>query len=477
MCLKIKESLSTAGASAVIVLIVILIVWGAVAIIPRALSGMYNFFTASLSSTFAPAENLSVSADKSNIASGDTLNISINGITTDDNLFTLYYPCADGVSVELNGGNGATNAKINCGEDFYLLNKSGSFAITLNSDKARFVSVPLTVKSQNTDGVLQKIGAVNVGVTNQSFGVNTTNTAPENIGSNISTTNTVINTAPTYYGRPDLSVSITSVDTSNLYNTNVSDNVLVKFEVKNIGTNPSGQWKFNATLPSTSMPTYNSDLQRNLNPGDKIIFTLGFGSVSTMNGSQITINIDPNNAITESNESNNSANYVLAYNPPVVNPVYPNQYPYNTNGYNGYYYYNGQYYPNSYNYNLYNGTSDLTPVLVAVGTLDYNGQFAQTSQIIRGSTAIAKILVVNNGSSYSGPWNMVASFGPSYPTNSFQLTNQASLAPGERKEVLVTFVNVQQTGDNTFSILVDPSNQLNDTNRNNNSLTATLRVY
>src|ERR1035437_5793326 len=109
MWTKIKESLSTAGASAVIVLVVILIVWGAIMIIPRALSGMYNFFTASLSSTFTPAEVITVSGDKSNIASGDTVNISINGITTSDNLYTLYYPCTDGVSVELNGGNGATN--------------------------------------------------------------------------------------------------------------------------------------------------------------------------------------------------------------------------------------------------------------------------------------------------------------------------------------------------------------------------------
>jgi len=331
--LKLKEMFSTAGATAIVVVVVLLVVWGAITIVPKAISSIYSALTASLSSTFVASKALTVTADKENVESGSTVDISINGEDTNGALYTLYYPCTDGLTVLLNGASGTSSASINCGEDFYLLNKNGSFAITMNSNKTRFLTVPLTVKSQDSKGELQKIGSVNVGVINQSIGL--TKNANENTVTPVNTVNpTPVYVAPAYYGNSDLSVNIINVDNSNLYNMSATDQVLVKFEIKNIGTNQTGQWAFSATLPSASQPSYTSDLQRNLNPGDKIQYTLGFGNVNTTNSSLIKITADPANAITESNESNNSATYNLVYNNSTSQVI-------NTNpGNNNYYYTN-----------------------------------------------------------------------------------------------------------------------------------------
>ncbi|MGB8815619.1 MAG: CARDB domain-containing protein [Minisyncoccia bacterium] len=551
--LKIKEMFNTASATIVVVIVVVLLVWAAVTVLPKAIAGMYSYLTASLSSTFIASENIAISADKTNIKSGETLNILVNNKNDTNSLNTLYYPCSDGVSVLLNDANGAsTNAPINCGEDFYLLNKNGVFALTINSEKVGYVSIPLTVKSQNEKKELENIGSITIGITNEKVEQESNTKIEKPI---IITNPSPVSPIVSYYGNSDLSVKILSVDTSNIYNLSVADQVLIKFEVKNIGTNKTGSWMFGANLPSSTMSNYSSDLQRNLNPGDKIQYVLGFGNVDTTNSSIINITVDPSNQITESNESNNSTNYTLVYdnsNNQIIhvnssnnNYYYSNNDSYQTNygnlsgscrgnstvipngstinwtasasGGNGNYTYlwsssdrllygysqNITYtYPvaglkyatvtitsggqtinvactaNTYtNGNNYNASSDLNLSLVSVGTIDGYGRFMQTGQILKGQTAAAKILVMNNGSAETGPWGLVASFAPSYPTNSFQLTNQPSLNPGERREVIVTFLNVQQIGDNGFSVLVDPNNQTSDSNKNNNSLSASLRVY
>ncbi len=91
------------------------------------------------------------------------------------------------------------------------------------------------------------------------------------------------------------------------------DNVAVRFEVENKGGASTGYWSMRADLP-----TENDDHQiygplTSLAPGQKTQFTLGFDNPQT--GSQIfTIQIDHNNSIQESNESNNSASRSLYIN-------------------------------------------------------------------------------------------------------------------------------------------------------------------
>ncbi|MFA6430386.1 MAG: CARDB domain-containing protein [Candidatus Paceibacterota bacterium] len=138
-------------------------------------------------------------------------------------------------------------------------------------------------------------------------------------GENKATTSpTKNNTQPTNTtvagGKPDLSVRLISTGIINRYTKQFSqtstigtgDEVGMRFEVKNIGNTVSGAWSLKATLPSATTPNYNSDLQRSLNPGDRIEFTLGFDNPTNLGLVTAYVYADPANTIGESNESNNS---------------------------------------------------------------------------------------------------------------------------------------------------------------------------
>lgn len=127
----------------------------------------------------------------------------------------------------------------------------------------------------------------------------------------VTTTTTV---AP--YGDPDLTVTITDVGylrTKNDTDTFVaSDSVssgrdgAVKFTVKNIGTNVTGDWKFQLTLPtSSSNSTFTSPTQDSLKPGESVDYILGFQHSRSGNDRAITVKVDSGKDVSESNEGNN----------------------------------------------------------------------------------------------------------------------------------------------------------------------------
>ena len=152
------------------------------------------------------------------------------------------------------------------------------------------------------------------------------------------------------YGLPDLSVNIIS-----------NSRGTVQFRVQNIGTNiaPAG-WSFTAALPNASVP-YVEAGQKSLNPGDGVIYTLGYNAnyggysyynnynygyagyyghnystncgyslsytyngvynyptqgpytcVMNQNNSVVTITVDPQNFVQEYNKNNNTVT-VAAY--------------------------------------------------------------------------------------------------------------------------------------------------------------------
>ena len=116
-------------------------------------------------------------------------------------------------------------------------------------------------------------------------------------------------------GLPDLVVENMQTGYLTSSNTNsfrASDSVpdgergAVKFTVANRGTNSSGKFTFQATLPTTSTYTYNSSSQSSLNPGERIDYVLGFDKPKEGNNRTITIIVDRDRKVSESNETNNS---------------------------------------------------------------------------------------------------------------------------------------------------------------------------
>jgi hypothetical protein len=124
-------------------------------------------------------------------------------------------------------------------------------------------------------------------------------------------------TPATLFGYPDLVVHINAV--GYLATTSADSFVAsttipagkapaVSFTIKNTGTNRSGSWRWNASLPTSSSSLYQSDLQQNLNPGDYIDYTFGFsGAVISGTDRTISITVNPDNLIIESNTTNDVA--------------------------------------------------------------------------------------------------------------------------------------------------------------------------
>jgi hypothetical protein len=80
----------------------------------------------------------------------------------------------------------------------------------------------------------------------------------------------------------------------------------VKFTIKNIGTNVSGQWRFSASIPTQSSYIYFSPFQQSLNPNDSIDYTLGFDRATAGSNKMISVTANFDRAVAESNPNNNS---------------------------------------------------------------------------------------------------------------------------------------------------------------------------
>lgn len=122
-------------------------------------------------------------------------------------------------------------------------------------------------------------------------------------------------------GKADLSVRILEtgiVDNGKFVRSNYStiyDKVGIRFEVVNQGSRSTGDWKFHADLPSTdsSVASFTSETQSSLAPGEKAVFVIGYDQARQGTHS-VTIAVDPNNAIDETTNSNNTATVSVTRN-------------------------------------------------------------------------------------------------------------------------------------------------------------------
>ncbi len=87
--------------------------------------------------------------------------------------------------------------------------------------------------------------------------------------------------------------------------------IAVRFAVENLGTKRSPSFAFNAVLPTIPSHIFSAPPQQELNPGDRIEFTIGFDTFVDALVGDITINVDPTNSINERNKDNNIIHYTL----------------------------------------------------------------------------------------------------------------------------------------------------------------------
>ncbi len=117
-----------------------------------------------------------------------------------------------------------------------------------------------------------------------------------------------------YYNNSDLMLRIISkgyIDRNNgRYYTasSVSENnrVAVRFEIENIGRGETGPFIFTADLSGYSEDRYTSPVQTTFYPGEKRQYTVDFNSgVADIGTNTVTIRLDTNNNVNETNEDNN----------------------------------------------------------------------------------------------------------------------------------------------------------------------------
>ncbi len=200
--------------------------------------------------------------------------------------------------------------------------------------------------------------------------VTTTTTETQQTTSQPITKHITLNTVQTYYGQADLSVTLIATgildpQTRQFVATNyagANDQIAVKFQVKNIGTNVSGQWKLRLNMPSRTTPSFDS-WEQSIKPGDAIEYTGGFDSPTSQGMNTGYIIIDPLYALSESSKDNNTL--LVQFN---ITGTTNTNYNYNTNNsYGGTYSYtntNSNTYGGNYTYgnnNTYGGTYTTNP--------------------------------------------------------------------------------------------------------------------
>ena len=150
--------------------------------------------------------------------------------------------------------------------------------------------------------------------------VDTQSAQRENVNSTLSTqTQNKNRCVSKEYGTPDLKLKYLSVGTirNGRFITKKSfaswETIVIKFDVTNTGTKKTTYWRFSANLPKTNDSYFKSSAQPSIYPCNGRVYTIKV--INPAKGShRIRVSLDPDNAIREINEYNNSADvYVSVY--------------------------------------------------------------------------------------------------------------------------------------------------------------------
>ncbi len=341
----------------ILVVFIIILIILSISFIPRILARTSSSFSAALYSIFVPAENATVTANKKIVDSGEDFNISFKKGDATDGFFTVSYSCE--YDIELLSVESSGLKRVDCDTRYYLLDNETSIQLRAITNES-LVRLAITgAFENNVNQKIEDVGVIRVTAKNDALGtvvVVPPTEEPTTPAPITPVTPPYVAPAPTpiqpiYYGKADLAIRVLQVGKlssgtnfiTNQTQFRYSDTVGIKFEIRNDGDTNTGPWTFSASLPSLSNPTFNSATQVSLRPGEKIIFTLGFSSLTNQYSNLILINADSHNNVSESSEYNNLATQSI------INLDYNSNY-YNNNTYNN----NGCYVNGIFTYNCYN---------------------------------------------------------------------------------------------------------------------------
>lgn len=306
--------------------ILLLGAWGIFRIV-TSLPGIFNNLTASVGSSSAEEEKLTVTSPQGSIASGAPATIAWTHTGGSGNYtFAASYDCHDGLSIAAELPNGKSQA-VPCNTPFNFTNSQSSIAITPTYTGTQDIGVTFTVSATALE-----TGAVAVSAQRSVTLLHTEKTPPAEPATTAkpttpsSTVTYVKSTRPSNpNGWSDLAVSVLStgvIGYSGVYTqgaVRLGQRAGVQFQITNLGdkTVPAG-WNFNAMLPLPTPYTYNASSQSELTPGASVVYTLGFDGFG---GTNFNCYQNPNYPYNQICPQNNTCYYPQGATYPYVCPV------------------------------------------------------------------------------------------------------------------------------------------------------------
>lgn len=440
-----------------VIIIIIVLAFGIIRFIPAAFSSFANVGKSITSPFTSGGDEILVETNNPNIKNGDEFTVYWDYETESEGKFFLNYPCIKDLKVNVIYSDG--NRRLLCNTQYPVA--SGSIDLEADLTKAdSFADLPIEISFvENKTKNIEASGKAIITVANSDTPVgsaagnatiigepidngnsnNNSSNSNNDANSSVSDSNSgrnIFTPSNTYVPAPalaDLAIS----------NARAIDDLTVQFDIYNIGGRPTGNWVFNYATPDEDVE--NSPLQRSLNPGEGIRFTL---SIDSSDRGVVAIAADSTNSISELSESNNIATINIRGG--------------NNSG------------SGDYSYDR-NDDADLEIDEMEVGRMS-GSRFIEDDNIDEGDDAAVRFVVVNRGGESTGSYRFEINDLPfDNGDDNYRSNRQDSLRPGESVEIIVEFKNPDE-GRYNIEVEVDSDDDVNEENERNNDESQRLDV-
>lgn len=429
-----------------IIIIVIILAFAVVKIMPKVFSGFASVAKI-IKSPFVD-KSISIEASDDTLKSGEATVLAWEYNPTTKGAYSLSYACISNVQISMATTNGAQ--RLICNTPYSFPDNIQAVEITPSITKEGLeIDIPFSIEFITSEDKSVADGTVDINVTSKK-------------GDSLASTGTIVST-PIITGAADRDDAVTTPVTTNppvtptattpVYNypriadlavSNMVDssNGIISFTVSNIGSAATGNWLFNYTTPDGET-TY-SPLQVSMNPGEAIRYTLRFTDLTSGN---MSIVLDPQNSVYESNNANNSITMRVGAN--------------NGGSTGG----NVDYDPDD--------EADLDIDSYEVGRMDGN-TFREDDNIDEDDDAAVRFTVINKGGENTGSWRFEITNSPD-DGDTYRSKTQNSMRPGESRTIIVKFNN-PDVGTFNMKLTVDSDDDVDEESEKNNTDTEELEI-
>jgi hypothetical protein len=421
-------------------------------LVPILVSGIGGAFSSSSKSNDA----ITITTTPETAVHQTPLVISFTHSPTQAGQYFISYTCVDGLFFDIQSTNGPQ--RIVCDTPFKLGgNVSQISLIPLITGSQSFVDTTFTVEYKGQDNKTIDSGKKIISITSTKDSQSTTAVGEKNpynisgslAGSSVTTT-PVQNTQSTQSTRPITSTQPSTPASRDLvvtYIAAIPNQSAFVMHVYNYGNNSTGPWEFSYTDAENPSRTILSPIQATLGAGQGIAVNVRFDG--QVNSSQtITIVLNPNKTINESNFTNNSSSVIITGRKTSSNT---------TTDYD------------------FEGDADLVISSIKVGRMSGN-RFIEDNSINDGDTAAIVFIAQNTGGKSTGSWRFEVQDIPySSGNQTYRSSKQSSLRPGEYKEIIVKFDNADE-GNYNIKVEVDSDDDVDEERENNNRRSKELDI-